>query len=176
MRMDFFQFDPTFKIFSPPTTSSLVKGTDHAIWRRIRLIPFTVTIPEGGQDKSLVEKLKAEAPGILAWAVRGCLEWQRQGLGTPEEVTTATEEYREQMDTLTQFIEENCEVGEGYKANASGLYRAYVEWAGKVGEYAASQRVFGERMTERGFSPGKGTGGTLRTPRPQVERSGWSGG
>jgi putative DNA primase/helicase len=160
MRQDFFQFDPTFKVFLAANHKLLIKGTDHAMWRRIRMLPFTVTIPESRQDRQLVEKLKQEAPGILAWAVRGCLDWQRHGLGAPEEVVSATAAYREEMDTLSQFLDECCDVGEGRSENSGKLYRAYVDWCQRAGEYATSHRVFGERLTERGFHAGKGAGGT----------------
>ena len=78
---DFFQFLPTHKIILAANHKPVVSGTDHAVWRRIKLVPFVVTIPEEAKDKVLPEKLKAEVPGILAWAVRGCLDWQRGGLG-----------------------------------------------------------------------------------------------
>lgn len=82
----------------------LIQGTDHAIWRRIRLIPFTVTIPEPERDKQLGEKLLAELPGILRWAVEGCSAWQQEGLESPLAVKGATGEYRAEMDTVAQFI------------------------------------------------------------------------
>ncbi|MBV9452643.1 MAG: hypothetical protein JOZ19_00760 [Rubrobacter sp.] len=80
-----------------------IRGTDPAIWDRIRLVPFDVRIPSGEVDRELPEKLKAELPGILAWAVRGCLDWQKNGLGEPEEVRAATEAYRAEMDVLVAF-------------------------------------------------------------------------
>ncbi|PLS83054.1 MAG: hypothetical protein CYG60_22800, partial [Actinobacteria bacterium] len=91
LHKDFFEFDPTHKVFLVANHKPEVLGTDHAIWRRVKLIPFDVTIPEEEQDPRLPEKLQAELPGILAWAVRGCLDWQRDGLAEPEEVKAATE-------------------------------------------------------------------------------------
>jgi len=82
----------------------VIRGTDEGIWRRIRLVPFTVVIPEEEQDTTVPEKLRAELPGILAWAVRGCLAWQQEGLPVPEEVQQATAGYREEMDTFGRFL------------------------------------------------------------------------
>jgi hypothetical protein len=103
---EFFEFPSTFKIWLATNHKPYVKGTDHAIWRRIRLISFNVTISPEEEDKELLAKLRAELPGILAWAVRGCLEWQRKGLDVPEEVTVATAEYREDQDFFGAFIED----------------------------------------------------------------------
>jgi putative DNA primase/helicase len=83
---EFFEFLPEFKILLAVNHKPLIRNTDHAIWRRIRLVPFTVTIPEAERDKDLPDKLRRELPGILAWAVQGCLDWQREGLGMPEPV------------------------------------------------------------------------------------------
>ncbi len=81
MRQDFFQFDPTHKIILAANHKPVVRGTDHAAWRRIKLVPFTVTISDEEKDKKLPAKLRAELPGILNWALRGCLEWMSRGLG-----------------------------------------------------------------------------------------------
>ena len=85
-----------------------IKGTDNAIWRRVRLIPFNVTIPDAQQDRQLPLKLKDEWPGILRWAVEGCLKWQQEELGLPKAVEVANQEYRSEMDILAPFIEDCC--------------------------------------------------------------------
>lgn len=90
MREDFWEFDPTHKVLLATNHKPEVRGTDHAIWRRLRLIPFDIVIPDAEQDKMLPKKLEAELKGILAAAVQGCLEWQRLGLGLPDEVKQAT--------------------------------------------------------------------------------------
>lgn len=100
MRQDFFEFEATFKIWLATNNKPIVKGTDYAIWRRIKLIPFTVTIPPEERDKSLPAKLRQELHGILAWAVQICLEWQKYGLNEPQEVTAATCAYRDEQDIL----------------------------------------------------------------------------
>jgi putative DNA primase/helicase len=151
MRQDFFEFDPTHKVLLAANHKPVIRGTDHAIWRRIKLIPFEIVIPNEEQDKNLPEKLRAELPGILAWAVRGCLDWQRDGLAEPPQVTDATAEYREEMDTLGAFIEECCVAGPGASVKATPLYEAYKAWCEQNGETYQKQKWFGMRLTERGF-------------------------
>jgi putative DNA primase/helicase len=94
MREDFWDFWPTHKVLLCTNHKPKIKETKDAIWRRLRLIPFTVRIPDEEQDKELPRKLRVESPGILAWCVRGCLEWQRHGLAEPDEVKAATKKYR----------------------------------------------------------------------------------
>jgi putative DNA primase/helicase len=89
-----FEFQPMFKLWLAVNHKPVVQGTDHAIWRRIRLLPFIVTIPVAEQDKRLAEKLQSELPGILRWAVEGCLAWQQEGLEPPLVVKRATGDYR----------------------------------------------------------------------------------
>jgi phage/plasmid-associated DNA primase len=127
-----------------------VRGTDTAIWRRIRLIPFTETIQPAEQDKKLPQKLEAELPGILAWAVEGCLEWQREGLQAPEEVRKATGQYRSEMDVIGAFLQDECEIGPDYREPFSTVYKRYEEWCEEGGERAETRRKFNARLKERG--------------------------
>jgi putative DNA primase/helicase len=149
---DYFEFRPQFKLWLAANHKPIIRGTDNAIWRRIRLIPFTVTIPESERDSKLAAKLRAELPGILAWAVRGCLDWQRSGLGTPNEVRNATDSYRAEMDTLAAFIDERCFVGPAATVKKGDLYSAYKAWAEGNGEYVETSKTFGLRLAERGLS------------------------
>jgi putative DNA primase/helicase len=151
MREDPWEFQPTHKVLLCTNHKPAVKGTDHAIWRRLKLIPFTVTIPDSEQDLGLPGKLAAESSGILAWCVRGCLDWQREGLATPNEVTEATAQYREDEDTLAGFLTENCVINPGIRAKATPLYEHYKQWAEAAGEHVMTQKAFGTAMTERGF-------------------------
>jgi putative DNA primase/helicase len=151
MREDHWQFLPTHKLWLATNHKPIIRGTDFGIWRRIKFVPFMVTIAAENQDKALGEKLKAERAGILAWAVRGCFEWQADGLGEPIEVTEATDEYRGEMDVLGAFLAESCIEGRQCAVKASTLYAAYAKWAEKTGEHAVNQRRFGLAITERGF-------------------------
>jgi putative DNA primase/helicase len=162
MRQDFWEFSPTHKVFMAVNHKPTVRGTDTAIWRRIRLIPFTETIPPAEQDKRLPEKLRRERAGILAWAVEGCLEWQREGLQAPDEVRKATREYRAEMDVIAAFIDEECIVAEHAAATAKALYSAYKAWCEENGEKPETQRRFGGRLRERGFESGRITTGARK--------------
>lgn len=155
---EFFEFRPQFKLFLAANHKPVIRGTDVAIWRRIQLIPFTVTIPPGRQDPQLPTRLLRELPGILAWAVRGCLAWQTRGLDAPPQVVGATAEYKAEMDVLGQFLVERCAQGSRWATPAGDLYRAYAQWCERTGERPMSQRAFGMHLRERGFEPEKRAG------------------
>lgn len=158
MREDFWQFSPTHKIWIAANHKPGVRGTDEAIWRRIHLIPFTVTIPEAERDPTLVDKLTAEIPGILAWAVQGCLQWRTKGLQPPEAVKLATKAYQEEMDVVGGFFDECCIRRKGASTPASALFKAYVAWVTANGEEPITQKAFGQRLSERGFQRTKRRG------------------
>lgn len=151
LRKEFFEFLPKFKIFFTTNHKPIVKGNDEGIWRRIKLIPFTVTIPKEEIDMELPEKLRKELSGILKWAVEGCLKWQREGLGEPEEVKQATQGYKDEMDILGQFLSDHCVVRAGARVSAKNIYDAYKNWCEENGEYVLSSRKFNRRLEERGF-------------------------
>jgi putative DNA primase/helicase len=155
MRAEWFTFRPTFKLWLSTNHRPEIRGTDRAIWSRIKLIPFTVTIPDEEQDKRLGDKLRAEAAGIVRWAVEGCLAWQREGLGMADEVREATDAYRADMDVLGGFIEECCEPEATALTPSADLYDAYVEWGRKAGERTVSKKVFGQQLGERGLVAGR---------------------
>lgn len=162
LHSEFFTFKPQFKIFLAANHKPVIRGTDYAIWRRIHLIPFNVQIPPAEQDPDLPEKLKAELPGILNWALEGCLLWQDKRLWPPEEVRAATQKYREEMDVLADFLAERCIVGPGEKCKAGELYQAYKDWAEHTGESRPlSLKAFGLLLEERGFTAKKGTAGVI---------------
>jgi putative DNA primase/helicase len=153
------EFFPMFKVWLATNHRPVIRGTDEGVWSRPKLIPFTVTIPEQERDRQLAGKLAAEAPGILAWAVRGCLEWHERGLVLPDIVQEATGEYRNSMDTINMFIEECCVLGEGFEVNGATLFNRYREWAKDNNEYEYTHRRFGENLTERGFEVQRVTSG-----------------
>jgi putative DNA primase/helicase len=149
---EYFEFRPQLKLWLVANDKPRVVGTDEAIWRRIRLVPFNVTIPPSKRDKQLLEKLMAELPGILAWAVQGCLDWQKQGLGEPVEVQQATSQYRTEMDTLHSFTNERCERGAQYSVPAANIYDGYKKWCEFTLEQPMTQQKFGLRLRKMGFS------------------------
>lgn len=127
---------PVFKLVIAGNHKPVIRGDDHGIWRRIVLIPFVVMIPPADQDPGLSRKLDAEASGILAWMVRGCLAWRAEGLNVPPEIRVAVQEYRCEMDVLDQWLEERCEKAEDRETKASDLYRSYSFWAQLNGLHA----------------------------------------
>jgi putative DNA primase/helicase len=155
LNAEFFEFTPQFKLWLATNKLPELKGTDDGIWRRFRVIPFNVTIPEAERDRSLPEKLKAELPGILKWAVKGCLDWQSEGLCPPAKVTNATKAYRAEMDILAQFIEDSCVETRDAETTVKALCDGYVEWCHANGETAISKRVLRQQLTERGFKQGR---------------------
>lgn len=162
MREDFWEFKPSHKLNLSSNHKPTIRGNDHAIWRRILLVPWDVkavdpseavpqppdTIPK---DYGLPEKLRAEMSGILAWTVRGCLEWQRDGLCPPREVVAATGDYREEQDIIGQFIEETCVRDMRCLVSVEHLYAAYGEWCERMREHPLAHRKFNSRLKERGI-------------------------
>ena len=151
LHQEWFDFEPTHKVFFGTNHKPVIRGTDYAIWRRIRLVPFEITIPEAERDKSLPEKLKVEAAGILAWAVQGCLAWQQQGLGAPEEVKEATDNYREEMDVLGEFLKDRCRLSHDARVSSKALLEAYTAWCEENGQEPVGQRAFVSALKEKGF-------------------------
>jgi putative DNA primase/helicase len=151
MNEDFWMFNPTHKLWLCTNHKPEIKGTDHAIWRRTKLVPFGVTIPEDQADREIPEKLRAEYPGILAACVRACLDWQRNGLRPPEVVTEATKEYRAEQDLLGGFIADDCIQGPSFRVRSKILYEKYRERTQHLGGEPVSLTAFGLAMKERGF-------------------------
>ncbi len=152
MRAEYFEFMPQLKIWIAGNNKPVITDTTRGMWRRVRLIPFNVQIPEDKQDKHLEEKLKEELPGILLWALAGCLAWQQEGLGYPDAVKEATEEYRQEMDVLGDFISEKLVKDKAAKIQSSILYEQYLGYCENVGEkrpWTLTKLVL--EMKERGF-------------------------
>jgi len=141
-----FEFRPQLKLWLAANHKPTVRGDDPAIWRRLRLLPFTVTIPDEEKDPQLPAALLEELPGILAWAVDGCLSWQKDGLGLPAAVRDATAQYRSEMDTLAAFVHQRCIVAPESEVKSTELFEAYVVWCQAQNEIAETQRAFNERL------------------------------
>lgn len=156
LRQEFFEFMPEFKIFFVTNHKPIIAGVDEGIWRRIRMIPFTVTIPKEKIDKKLPEKISLEMPGILNWAIEGCLKWQREGLGEPKSIAEATNEYKAEMDIIEPFIETCCLVNPLAKVEAKLLYNQYTKWCDEEGEYPLKNRAFYRLLENKGFKKERG--------------------
>jgi len=154
-----FEFDPQFKLFIDANHKPRISGNEEAIWNRFRMVPFTVSIPKAEQDKQLLAKLANEAPGILAWAVQGCLRWQNEGLGAPATVTQATEDYRNEMDPVADFIEDCCNANPEAFTLSKDLYEAFVKWCYLIHEKPTSYKSFGLALERKGYSKDRMSGG-----------------
>jgi putative DNA primase/helicase len=152
---EYFNFTPTFKIFMATNHKPVIKGTDHGIWRRIKLIPFTTRIPEEKQDKHLELKLREEAGGILNWLLEGTARWKREGLKVPAAILNATDEYRGEMDVIGNFLKECCIQKPEASIRIRELFKAYQDWCDENNEHAVSERFFGLRLKEMGFEQGR---------------------
>jgi putative DNA primase/helicase len=152
MKAEWFEFKPTFTLWLWTNHKPIIGGQDDGIWRRIRLIPFDAKIPDEKRDGHLLEKLRSVLPAVLAWAIDGCLEYQKRGLGAPLGVTDATKTYQRESDVFGEFLDERCVEKPGLFATSEGLYTAYREWSKAAGEDAITKTAFGKKLTERGFS------------------------
>lgn len=159
LHQEWFEFYPEFKLWLGTNHKPVIRGTDQAIWDRIRLIPFTVKIPEDERipKTELFEMLQNEIDGIFSWLVEGCLKWQEDGLGMPEEVKAATKEYRNEMDVLSDFIEDRCILCENCTVSAKELYNEYVKWTKENDENAITKKMFGINLNERDIDSYKGS-------------------
>lgn len=155
MREDNWEFSPTHTLIMATNHKPVIRGTDRGIWRRLKLIPFTVSVEGDRDDAKMPEKLRQELPGILAWCVRGCLAWQAAGLKEPQTVKDATEGYRREQDALADFLDEHTVRGPNHRVRCGELYARYKQEAEKGNEFAMSQTAFGEAMRERGFETHK---------------------
>jgi putative DNA primase/helicase len=164
MRQDFFEYVPQFKLVVAGNHKPGLRSVDEAARRRINLVPFTVTIPEERRDKTLLDKLKAEAAAILQWMIDGCLKWQEQGLCPPKVVTDATTAYLASEDALGGWIEDRCILGQD-RFEASGLlFNSWRRWQEAGERRLDNQTAFGKALDSRGIEAGKATGG-LRVRR-----------
>jgi putative DNA primase/helicase len=150
LHQEFFDFQPTHKLLIRGNHRPAIAGTDEAIWRRFRLVPFTVQIPPGEQDRRLVEKLRGELPGILRWCVDGCLAWQREGLAPPESVVAAVREYRTESDLLGRFIVEHCRDNNLGHIKSSVFFGAYQRYAKQAAERWIPSKDLPHEMQRRG--------------------------
>jgi putative DNA primase/helicase len=163
MRQDFFTYTPQFKLLIAGNHKPGLRNIDEAIRRRFHLLPFTVRIPPERRDPQLCETLRQEWPAILGWAIRGCLDWQAQGLRPPPAVIEATAEYFDDEDVFGQWLEECCARDLMAHETTRELYAAWSAWAQRCGMSAGSEPKFRGALKARGFAAkreaGTGRGG-----------------
>jgi putative DNA primase/helicase len=148
MRQNLFEFVPEFKLWFVANDRPRVRGTDDAFWRRMRVIPLETEIPREEQDLNLPSKLRAEWPGILAWAVRGCLKWRRDGLDEPDAVIQATGRWRQEVDHVKRFFSETLLIEPNNVVPASALYAHYAEWCNRNGEQPLTTKELKKKLED----------------------------
>lgn len=149
MHRDFFTYKPQFKLVFVGNHKPEIRDLDKAMRRRVQMIPFTVS-PKV-KDVKLPEKLEAEWPAILAWAIDGCRLWQATGLAVPKVVSEATEEYFGEQDSIQRFLDEKVVIEEGAKASTQALYDSWREWATSAGEFVGTEKRFSQAMISKKF-------------------------
>jgi putative DNA primase/helicase len=173
MRQDYFEFARTHKLIMVTNNKPVVRENTEGVWRRLRLVPFDVVIPEPQRDPRLLDKLRAEHSGILSWAVQGCLDWQRLGLGAPPAVSQATAAYRRGENQVARFLEERCVVESPHESQMftpwTELWTEYATWAAATGEHPLSPRDLMAALDRAGYPTAKRwRGGRNVTGRPGI--------
>jgi putative DNA primase/helicase len=164
LHREYFEFEPTFKLWLATNHKPVVYENSLAFWRRVRLIPFTIQISDEERIPNYEKILLEEREGIINWAIEGFKKWEREGLGIPETVKVATQEYKDDMDIIAEFIEEKCIESRNAEATTKDLYSAYSKWCEENNEKPISKQSFTRRLEERGYK-------SFRTKRER----GWKG-
>lgn len=157
---DAFDFRPQCKLRLAANHAPKLRGDDPALRRRILRIPFEHAVPAERRDPTIKAALRdpSEAgAAILAWAVQGCLDWQRARLGVPPVVQAATKVYQEEMDTFPDFLDDCCVTGREYRVAFRDLFQAYEDWRRRNRERALSRKAFGLQLKAHGSEPGDST-------------------
>jgi putative DNA primase/helicase len=152
MRQDFFDFDPTFKLFITGNHKPRLHTVDETMRRRLLLVPFTVQIPPAERDPHLLHKLEAERPAILRWCIDGCLEWQQIGLAPPAIVLDATDAYFADQDMLQQWLDECTEDAGPFAFIRTGqLFASWRSWCEERNYAPGTAMALSETLADRGY-------------------------
>jgi putative DNA primase/helicase len=159
MRENFWSFSPTHTFLMLTNYKPVITGTDEGIWRRVRLVPWDVVIPEAERDRELGDKLEHEIDAVLAWLVAGYQDWKLHGLGEPDAVAQATASYRGESDALGRFLADRC-MAHG-EVRSSDLYEAWRKWCASEGEEPGSNKAFTVDLERKGFDKHKTNSGAF---------------
>ncbi|MGY8863886.1 MAG: DNA primase family protein, partial [Pseudomonadales bacterium] len=161
LHQEHFEFKPNFKLWISGNHKPYIQGNDIGIWRRIKLIPFEVSVAPDEQDKDLTTKLLAESSGILNWALEGCRMWIEEGLGGCKIVDKATKAYRSEMDVISGWVNERCILDINAEAPSSVLYESFRLWAHENGEYVVNNRKFKQKLLEKDIQLSRTSKGSM---------------
>ena len=146
------EFVPVGKIVLTTNNRPEIRGSDDGIWRRIREVPFNRQFKEAEQDRELMSALRQELPGILNWAINGCLLWQAKGLNAPASVTASITAYRSEMDTVAGFIEDECHQAPSQRSSVANLYEQYASWCKAQDKHPRTKVQFGTALKSQGYA------------------------
>ena len=152
LNRDFFDLVPTFKLTLAFNNKPQIRDDTHGMWSRVRLLPFTVIVPEEKQDRQLLDKLKAEGAGVLNWGLDGFRMWRERGLSAPQAILAATAEYRSESDQIGSFLAAATRPDPDGKIRSADLYACYQGWCAAMDQRAVSQTKFGRDLTRRGHT------------------------
>ncbi|MEH6476690.1 MAG: phage/plasmid primase, P4 family [Sneathiella sp.] len=152
LNKDFFEFRPQFKLVLAFNNRPSIRGGDHGIWRRIKMVPFEVSIPKEEQDPNLKDKLLAESSGILNWMLDGYRDWREKGLAPPAAIAAATEEYKAEQNPLGEFVKDCVQTTEGERVSATRLYEVYNRWCEENSHKPMSTTLFGRLLPDQGLT------------------------
>lgn len=163
MREDFWSFIPSHQLILVTNHRPEVRGDDEGIWRRLRIVPWPIRIPDSERDAALGERLRAtELDGVLTWLARGLVDWRNQGLADPGDVVDATAAYRADSDAVGRFLDEKCVIGAECWALSRDLWAAWEAWCRETESAAGRPADFGQSLRSRGMTAGKGTAGVRK--------------
>lgn len=144
-----FEFRFKAKILMDANYKPIIKGTDHGIWRRIKVIPFNLFIPDDKQDKGLADKLRKEMPKILWWLIQGAIKWNKVGLKEPEKLKELSKAYKSEMDVVQKWLDEACLIHSNYREKSSVLFSNFNGYITKNKEYQISHTTFGRNLAKK---------------------------
>lgn len=164
MRQNFVEFTPSHLAVLVTNHLPKVSGDDNAVWRRMRVIPFTVVVPEDKRDSRLGEQLELEADAVLAWAVAGWADYENRDrkLAEPESVQVATAAYRVESDAVARFLDERCQLSQlspHVRTGVSDLFAAWTAWAKLDGAEPMSAKAFGQALDRHRLEPARVSNG-----------------
>jgi putative DNA primase/helicase len=152
MRQNFFQFEPSHLLIMATNHLPVIDDDTEAVWRRIKVIPFAVQIPEDQRDEQLKDRLRAEADVVLSWIIAGWKDYRDGGLRAPDAVLIETDRYKDESDAVGRFINEECHVGGAQSsATTAALYRRWLEWSEREKVSQLSKVAFGRVLDRKGF-------------------------